>query len=96
MVSLDVESIFTNIPLDKTIENCISNLLANNDTVHNFIVEDLEEFLKFASYESLFTFDNECYFQLDDAVMVYPLGPTLANDVLKNNGFLIACKSFVK
>ena len=77
-------------------ENCISNLFANNDTVHNFIVEDLEEFLKFASYESLFTVDNECYFQLDDAVMVYPLGPTLANDVLKNNGFLISCKSFVK
>ena len=49
MVSLDVESLFTNIPLDETIENCVNDLFANNDTVHNFIIEDLNELLKFAS-----------------------------------------------
>ena len=40
MASLDVESLFTNIPLDETIENCINDLFSNNDTVHNFIKED--------------------------------------------------------
>ena len=52
------------------------------DTVHNFIKEDLKELLKFASYESFFTFDNEYYSQLDGVAMGSPLGPTLANAFL--------------
>ena len=51
MASLDVESLFTNISLDETIENCINDLFSNNDTVHNFIKENLKGLLKFASYE---------------------------------------------
>ena len=31
MASLDAESLFTNIPLDETIENCINDLFSNND-----------------------------------------------------------------
>ena len=82
MACLDVESLFTNIPLDESIENCINDLFSNNDTVHNFIKEDLKELLKFASYESFFTFDNEYYCQLDGVAMGPPLGPTLANAFL--------------
>ena len=82
MASLNVESLFTNIPLDETIENCINDLFSNNDTVHNSIKEDLKELLKFASYESFFTFDNEYYRQLDGVAMGSPLGPTLANTFL--------------
>ena len=82
MASLGVESLFTNIPLDETIENCINDLFSNNDTVHNFIKEDLKELLKFASYESFFTFDNEYYSQLDGAAMVSRLRPTLASAFL--------------
>ena len=69
MASLDVESLFTNIPLDETIENCINDLFSNNDTVHNFIKEDLKELLQFASYESFFTFDNKYYCQLDGVAL---------------------------
>ena len=78
--SLDVESRFTNIPLDGTI-NCINNFFSNNDAVHNFIKGDLRELLRFAYYESFFTFDNDYYSQLDGA-MRSPLGPTLANAFL--------------
>ena len=42
MASLDVEGLFSNLPLDETIENCIDDLFSNNDTVHNFIKEDLK------------------------------------------------------
>ena len=82
MTSLGVESLFTNISSDETIENCINNLFSDNDTVHNFIKEDLKGLLKFVSYESLFTFDNEYYCQLVGAAMTSPLGPTLANAFL--------------
>ena len=82
MASLDIESLFTNIPLDETLGNCIKGLFSNNDTVHNFIKEDLKEILKFASYESFFTFDSEHYSQLDGVAMGSLLGLTLANTFL--------------
>ena len=82
MASLDVETLFTNIPLDETIANCINDPFVNNDAVHNFINEDLKELLKFASYESFFTFDNGYYTQLDGVAMGSPLGPTSANAFL--------------
>ena len=78
MASLDVENLSTSIPLDETIENCIDDLF-HNDTVHNLIKEDLKELLKFSSYESFFTFENEYFFQLDGVNMGSPLGPTLSN-----------------
>ena len=82
LASLDVESLFTNIPLNETIENCINDLFPNNDTVHSFTKEDLKELLNFTSYESCFTFDNEYYSQLDGVTMRSPLGSTLANAFL--------------
>ena len=30
MASLDVESLFTNIPLEETIKNCVNDLFSNN------------------------------------------------------------------
>ena len=30
MASLDVQSLFTNIPLEETIKNCVKDLLSNN------------------------------------------------------------------
>ena len=81
MASLEVGSLFTNIPLNEIIENCINDLFSDNETVHNF-VKDLNELLKFASYDSFFTFEYEYYSQLDGAVMGSPLGPTLANAFL--------------
>ena len=82
MASLDIESLFTNIPLDETIENCINDLFSNNDTVDNSIKEDLKELLKFVSYESFFTFHNKYYCQFDGFAMGSLLGPILANAFL--------------
>ena len=82
MTSLDVQSFFTNFPSDETIKNYISDLSSKNDRVHNFIKEGLKELLKFASYESFFTLDNEYYSQLDGVAMGSLLGPTLANAFL--------------
>ena len=45
MASLDIESLFNNIPLDETVGNCINDLFCNNDTVRNLIKEDLKEVL---------------------------------------------------
>ena len=75
MASLDIESLFTNIPLDETIRSCINDLFSNNDTVHNFVKVNLKELLQFDSYELFCTFDNEYYCQLDGVAIGSPIDP---------------------
>ena len=82
MISLDVESLITNIPLEETIDNIINDLLLTTDKFHNFEREELKQLLTFATYESFFIFDGEYYTQIDGVAMGSPLGPTLDNDFL--------------
>ena len=82
MASLDIESLFTIIPLDETIDNCIYDLFQNNSKVSNFDQFQLKELLSFAANESFFIFDKEYFRQKDGVAMGSPLGPTLANAFL--------------
>ena len=82
MARLDVESLFTNIPLEETIDNIINDLFLTTDKVHNFEREELKQLLTLAAYESFFIFDGEYYTQIDGVAMDSPLGPTLANAFL--------------
>ena len=43
MGSLDVDSLFTNISLDKTIDTCVNQLSENTDTVEGFTKSELKE-----------------------------------------------------
>ena len=81
MDSIHVESLFTNIPLEETIEN-INDLFLASDKVHNFEREKLEQLLNLAAYELFFIFDGEYYTQIDGVAMGSPLGPTLGNAFL--------------
>ena len=82
MVSLDFGSLFTNIPLEETIDNIINDLYLTTDKVHNFEREELKQLLSFAAYESFFIFDEEHYTQIDGVAIASILGPTLANAFL--------------
>ena len=82
MASLDVESLFTNIPLEETIKNCVNDLFSNNFYSGKLSRKDLNELLKLATTESSFIFDNKLYKQIDGVAMGSPLGPTLATAFL--------------
>ena len=82
MAGLNVESLFTNISLEETIDNIINDLFLATDKVHNFEREELKLLLTFAAYESFFIFDGEYYIQIDGVAMGSPLGSTLANAFL--------------
>ena len=82
MASLDVESLFTNIPLEETIKNCVNDLFSNNSYSGKLSRKDLHNLLKLATTESSFIFDNKLYKQIDGVAMGSPLGPTLANTFL--------------
>ena len=79
MASIDVDSLFTNIPLDGTINIIIEELFSENETVHNLNKDYFKCLLTLATKESDFLFDGELYQQVDRVAMESPLGPTLAN-----------------
>ena len=58
MASVDVESVFTSIPLEENIENKSNDLFLTTDKFHNLEKEELKQLLTFATYESFFIFDG--------------------------------------
>ena len=82
MGSLDVDSLFTNIPLDETIDICVNQLFENTDTVEGFKKSEPKQLLCLATKESYFIFNGLLYKQIDGVAMGSPLGPSLANAFL--------------
>ena len=82
MASLEIESLFTNIPLNEVIDICIDDLFCDTNTIQNLDCNDMREFLNLAAYESFFIFDQVMYRQIDGVAMGSPLGPILANAFL--------------
>ena len=79
MASLDVESLFTNIPLNEVIHICVDDLFCDTNTIHNLDRNYMRELLTLAAYEWFFIFDQVVYRQIDVVTMGSPLGPILAN-----------------
>ena len=79
MASLDVDSLFTNIPLNETIDICVDNLRSDNENPPNIPKHDFRNLLNIATKESFFMFNNKYYKQVDGVAMGSPLGPALAN-----------------
>ena len=82
MASLDVELLFTNIPVDETIKNTVDDLFSSNMYQGKLSKSELYYLLKLATSESSFIFDNILYKQIDGVAMGSPLGPSLANAFL--------------
>ena len=82
MVSLDVESLFTNIPLNEIIDICIDDLFCDTNTIHNLDRNDLRELLALAAYETLLIFDQVMYRHIGGVAIGSSLGPILANAFL--------------
>ena len=91
-VSNDVSSLFTNVPLDETIEILVNNWFNTTDNLA-LTRTDLFDLLSVATKGQLFQFDGALYEQTDGVAMGSPLGPLLANvfmssieDTLKRQG----------
>ena len=85
MGSLDIDSLFTNIPLEETIEICTNNLFKNEDIVHGLKKGEIKDLLSLATKESYFIFNNVLYKQIDRVAMGSPLRPSLANAFLTHH-----------
>ena len=79
MASLDVDSLFTNIPLDKTTDICIDSLYNDKENTSKIPKDVFRNLIYVTTKESLFMFKNKFYKQIDGAAMGYSLDPALAN-----------------
>ena len=65
MGSLDVDSLFTNIPLEETIEICTNERFKESETVEGLSKTEFKELLSLATKDSHFIFDWKLYKQID-------------------------------
>ena len=78
MCSLDVCSLFADVPLDETIDIALDKLYSLSDppTLPRSVLRKL---LEFATMKSHFLIDGQYYDQIDGVAMGSPLGTVLAN-----------------
>ena len=77
-----MESLFTNIPLEETINNSRDCLFGNEGKINNFSRKDFKKVLRMASQNNFFNFDGKIYKQTDGLAMGSSLRPSLANAFL--------------
>ena len=79
MASFDITSLFTNIPVDETIEIICNTIFENSDTFNGFNLVNFKKLLEIACKDSHFIFNNRIYKQTEGGAMGSPVSPTLAN-----------------
>ena len=79
MASFDIDSLFTNLPPEETIDICAKKLFARKKKYQGFSKDLFRQLLCLAIKDSFFVFNGTYYEQRDGVPMGSPLGPTLAN-----------------
>ena len=78
LVSYNVTSLFTNIPLQETIDKAINPILNHNPNL-DITKKELKRLFLFATSQIHFIFNSKFYNQIDGVAMGSPLAPVLAN-----------------
>ena len=79
MVSFDVKSLFTNVPLDRTINIILKRIYDQAELLTFLTRSELKEMLLLCTKKIHFTFNGKTYIQTDGVAMGLPLGPVLAD-----------------
>ena len=82
MGNLNVDSLFTNIRLDETIDICSNTFYSEQDVIEDINKEEFWNLLSLATKESYFSVSEVLYKQKDGVAVGSPLGLTLANNIL--------------
>ncbi len=80
LVSFDVESLFTNIPIHETINIILENLFPVPDHLfQNFTKYQFKSLLELYVCDTHLIFNKQLYKQSEGMAMSFPLGPSFAN-----------------
>ena len=80
--SFEVTSLFTNIPLNKTINIILHRIYKENLVKTNMRKSRLKKMIKGSWTKTIFSFDGKIYKQIDGVSMSSSLGPVLANVIM--------------
>ena len=78
MVPFDVKSLFTNVPLEKTIEITLKRIYERKEINTSISKKEMKQLLTLCTKNVHFTYDNKVYQQNDGVAMGSPLGPVLS------------------
>ena len=79
MISFDVKSLFTNVPLDETLRIILRKIYDEGKIETNIPRSITKELLLLSTKHEHFTFNGEIYIHLDGVAKRSPSGPLLAN-----------------
>ena len=79
MASFDIESLFSNVPLEETIDICVDRIYKDTTNFLGLGMQNFRKLLSLAVQNTFFIFNSSFYRQLDGLGMGLPLGPTFAN-----------------
>ena len=82
MGNLDLNSLFTSTPFDKTIDICVNQFFKITDTVEGFTKSELKQLLGLATKGSYFIFNGLLHKQTDGVAMISPHIVSLTNAFL--------------
>ena len=84
LVSFDVCSLYTNVPVNEVIDILCSKIFSNCTNFHGFGQTEFLKLLRLIFDNTLFFFNNCLYKQTDGLAMGNPLAPAMANIFLCN------------
>ena len=79
MASLDIQSLFTNIFLDETINICVNRAFQNKRKVKGLLKRHFKQLMTRTVKSSCFVFNHIYYKQIEGVAMGSLLGSTFAN-----------------
>ena len=79
MVPFDVSSLFTNVPLQDTVDIILQRVYDDNEVATTIPRDDMKSLLYLCTSKSCFLFNNMLYEQIDGLSMGNTLGPVMAN-----------------
>ena len=82
MCSFGIDSLFTNVPLEETIEIVIKNVFGRKRKINGLSESDFRDLLKLTTMGTVICFNGNYHKQLNGVAMGSPPGPALANAFL--------------
>uniref|UniRef100_A0A8C5LW51 Reverse transcriptase domain-containing protein n=1 Tax=Leptobrachium leishanense TaxID=445787 RepID=A0A8C5LW51_9ANUR len=78
LVTMDVESLYSNIPHKDGINACLQSLSSHN-TPHKYSGDIITKLIEFILTHNCFSFNNNCYLQMTGTAMGSKMSPQYAN-----------------
>ena len=96
MVSINVDTLFTNMPLFKTISTFLTISLPSSSTFLEMIRPIFEQILELSVINSFFLYNGALYKQVEGLGAGLPLGPVYIFMSFRENNWLSKCFSSLK